>query len=195
MKFKNISRVRIWLISGVLICGLISLIAYFFSNGNEGVEEEIQKNFLSYETKAETAAEKLLNDKSNIKDEKKPIFLHLYQNDSLKYWNTNKMPVPRLSSLKFPSSGLVHLKNGWYYSVQRKKGNTVSVASFLIKRSFQYENEYLRNEANPKITTKNFKSSSFGKRTFVLSCRIIAARSNMSTTLVVAIVCFPFNYL
>ena len=159
MKFKNISRVRIWLISGVLICGLISLSAYFFSDGNEGLEEEIQKNFLSYETKAETAAENLLNDKSNTKDEKKPVFLHLYKNDSLKYWNTNKMPVPRLSSLKFPSSGLVHLKNGWYYSVQRKRGNTVAVASFLIKRSFQYENEYLRNEANPNITTKNFKLS------------------------------------
>ena len=53
MKFKNISRVRIWLISGVLICGLISLSAYFFSDRNEGLEEEIQKNFLSYETKAE----------------------------------------------------------------------------------------------------------------------------------------------
>lgn len=121
MKFKNISRVRTWLISGVLICGLISLSAYFFSDRNEGLEEEIQKNFLSYETKAETAAENLLNDKSNTKDEKKPVFLHLYKNDSLKYWNTNKMPVPRLSSLKFPSSGLVHLKNGWYYSVQRKR--------------------------------------------------------------------------
>ena len=159
MKFKNISRVRILLISGVLICGLIGLIAYFLSNGNDGTEEEIQKNFLSYETIAETAAENLLNDKSTIKDEKKQVFLHLYKNDSLKYWNTNKMPVSRLSSLKFPASGLVHLKNGWYYSVQRKKGNTVAVASFLIKRNFQYENEYLRNEANPKITTKNFKLS------------------------------------
>ena len=69
------------------------------------------------------------------------------------------MPVPRLSSLKFPSSGLIHLKNGWYYSVQKIKGNTIAVASFLVKRSFQYENEYLRNKANPKITKKNFKLS------------------------------------
>ena len=159
MKFKNISRVRIWLISGVLICGFISVIAYFFSNTTEGLEEEIQKNFISYQKKAETAADNLLNDKVNIKDDKKPVFLHLYKNDSLKYWNTNKMPVPRLSSLKFPSSGLVHLKNGWYYSVQRKKGETVAVASFLIKKSFQYENEYLKNQANPNITSKNFKLS------------------------------------
>ena len=124
MKFKNISRVRIWLISGVLIFGFIGLIAYFFSNKTDGIEEEIQQNFISYETTAQSAATNLLNKNPIVEDEKRPVFLHLYENDSLKYWNTNKMPVPRLSSLKFPSSGLVHLKNGWYYSVQRKKGKT-----------------------------------------------------------------------
>ena len=159
MKFKNISRVRIWLISGVLIFGFIGLIAYFFSNKTDGIEEEIQQNFISYETTAQVAATNLLNKNPIVEDEKRPVFLHLYENDSLKYWNTNKMPVPRLSSLKFPSSGLVHLKNGWYYSVQRKKGKTVAIASFLIKKSFQYENEYLRNQANPNITTKNFNLS------------------------------------
>ena len=77
----------------------------------------------------------------------------------MKYWNTNKMPVPRLSSLKFPSSGLVHLKIGWYYSVEKRKGNRVAVASFLVKQGFQYENEYLKNKVNPKITSKNFTLS------------------------------------
>ncbi len=159
MKFKNISRVRIWLISGVFIFGFIGVLVYFFSNRTEGLEEEVQQNFISYETTAQAAATSLLNKTPILENEMKPVFLHLYENDSLKYWNTNKMPVPRLSSLKFPSSGLVHLKNGWYYSVQRKKGKRIAVASFLIKKSFQYENEYLRNHANPNITTKNFKLS------------------------------------
>jgi len=159
MNLKNISRIRVWLISGVIVCGAISLMVFLFSNSNDGVEQEIQNNFLALETKAEGAANQLINNKVTKSDEEQSIYLHLYENDSLKYWNTNKMPVPRLSSLKFPSSGLIHLKNGWYYSVQKIKGNTIAVASFLVKRSFQYENEYLRNKANPKITKKNFKLS------------------------------------
>lgn len=159
MNLKNISRIRIWLISGVLVCGVISLIMYLFIDTSQEAEKEIQQNFLSLEEKAEAASKQLINNRTPKEGENKTIFLHLYENDSLKYWNTNKMPVPRLSSLKFPSSGLVHLKNGWYYSVQKRKGNRVGVASFLVKRSFQYENEYLKNKVNPKITSKNFTLS------------------------------------
>ena len=114
MNLKNISRIRIWLISGVLVCGIISLIMYLFVDTSEEVEKEIQQNFLSLEEKAEAASNQLINNRTPKEGENNTIFLHLYENDSLKYWNTNKMPVPRLSSLKFPSSGLVHLKNGWY---------------------------------------------------------------------------------
>ena len=153
MNLKNISRIRIWLISGVLVCGIISLIMYLFVDISEEVEKEIQQNFLSLEEKAEAASNQLINNRTPKEGENNTIFLHLYENDSLKYWNTNKMPVPRLSSLKFPSSGLVHLKNGWYYSVQKRKGNRVAVASFLVKHSFQYENEYLKNKVNPNITS------------------------------------------
>ena len=141
------------------MCGIISALVFLFSNNEVGIEEDIQKNFHSLEKQAEQAATNLLKNKVAKTDAESSIFLHLYENDSLKYWNTNKMPVPRLSSLKFPSSGLTHLKNGWYYSVEKRKGNKTAVSSFLVKRIFQYENEYLKNRVNSKITTKNFRLS------------------------------------
>ena len=100
MNLKNISRIRIWLISGVLVCGFISLIMYLFVDTSEEVEKEIQQNFLSLEEKAEAASNQLINNRTPKEGENNTIFLHLYENDSLKYWNTNKMPVPRLELFK-----------------------------------------------------------------------------------------------
>lgn len=161
MKLKIISRARRWIITGGLICGIISLFFFFFSNVDAGTEQEIQNNFIALESKAETAAMSLLNNRIDASktDGENTLFLHFYENDSLKYWNTNKMPIPRLSSLRFPASGLVHLKNGWYYSVEKRRGDKVAVASFLVKQRFQYENDYLQNGVNPNITSKNFKLS------------------------------------
>ena len=61
MNLKNISRIRIWLISGVLVCGIISLIMYLFVDTSEEVEKEIQQNFLSLEEKAEASSNQLIN--------------------------------------------------------------------------------------------------------------------------------------
>lgn len=158
---QKISKIRIWIITGAAVFGLIGLLILFYSNSDKGTDKEIQNNFIALESKAELEAKALLTktEENELKTTGSPIFLHLYENDSLKRWNTNSMPVPRLSSLKFPSDGLVHLKNGWYYSVEARKGNKLAVASFLVKQSYQYENEYLSNRASPNITDKNFKLS------------------------------------
>ena len=63
MNLNNTSRIRVGLISGVLICGVISLMVFLFSNSNDGIEQEIQNNFLALETKAEVAASHLINNK------------------------------------------------------------------------------------------------------------------------------------
>ena len=158
---QKISKIRIWIITGAAVFGLIGLLILFYSNSDKGTDKEIQNNFIALESKAELEAKALLTktEENELKTTDSPIFLHLYENDSLKLWNTNSMPVPRLSSLRFPSNGLVHLKNGWYYSVEARKGNKLAVASFLVKQSYQYENEYLSNRASPNITDKNFKLS------------------------------------
>lgn len=87
-----------------------------------------------------------------------PYFFHIYRNDSLIFWNTNQLPVLRFAELHYPGNGIVHLQNGWYYAETIASGNTQLVASFLIRKDYQYENKNLRNDFNPKFTVP-FKGS------------------------------------
>ena len=77
---------------------------------------------------------------------KKEISLHVFKNDSLLYWSTNQMPILRFSDIHFPSEGIIHLQNGWYYSKIEKLKDYVLCASFLIKKDYSYENNELKNE-------------------------------------------------
>jgi two-component system nitrogen regulation sensor histidine kinase NtrY len=73
------------------------------------------------------------------------FFTHLYKNDSLISWSTNELPIIRYADIHFPSTGLIHLQNGWYYSEFRIVDRYIVAASFLIKRDFAYENKDLKN--------------------------------------------------
>ena len=88
----------------------------------------------------------------NRKDlEENSFFLHIYRNDSLLFWNTNQLPISRFSDIHFPSEGIVHLQNGWYYSKIVRVNNCQLVASFLIKKDYNYENSNLKNTYNPDL--------------------------------------------
>ncbi len=78
---------------------------------------------------------------------------HIYRNDSLIFWNNNQLPVLRFAELHYPANGIVHLQNGWYFSETLVSGKTQLVASFLIKKDYQYENKSLRNDFNPRFLT------------------------------------------
>ena len=73
------------------------------------------------------------------------FYLHYFRNDSLVLWSHNDMPVSRFTDIHFPSQGVVHLQNGWYYSQLIRNGKHLLCASFLIKRDYPYENEALKN--------------------------------------------------
>lgn len=79
------------------------------------------------------------------------FYFHIYRNDSLIFWNTNQLPVLRFAELHYPANGIVHLQNGWYYAKTLVSGKTQLVASFLIKKDYQYENKSLRNDFNPQF--------------------------------------------
>jgi len=88
----------------------------------------------------------------NRKDlEENSFFLHIYRNDSLLFWNTNQLPISRFSDIHFPSEGIVHLQNGWYYSKILRVKNCQLVASFLIKKDYPYENLNLKNTYNSEL--------------------------------------------
>lgn len=89
-----------------------------------------------------------------------PFFFHVYRNDSLVYWNTNQLPILRFADLHYPASGIIHLQNGWYYAKTIEIDHVQFVASFLIRKDYQYENKNLKNDFNPifKIPFKGYIS-------------------------------------
>lgn len=83
--------------------------------------------------------------------ENAPFYFHIYRNDSLIHWNTNQLPVLRFADLHYPSNGVIHLQNGWYYAKTIQVDDVQIVASFLIKKDYQYENKNLKNDFNPSL--------------------------------------------
>lgn len=72
--------------------------------------------------------------------------LHIFRNDSLIYWNTNQLPILQFADIHFPSNGVIHLQNGWYYAKTFEVKKQVVCISFLIKQDYSYENKDLINE-------------------------------------------------
>ncbi len=82
----------------------------------------------------------------------KEINLHIYKNDSLIFWSTNQLPILRFADIHFPSNGVLHLQNGWYYSKIKQYKNYTIATSFLIKNDYSYENKALINEFSPAFS-------------------------------------------
>lgn len=119
-------------------------------------KDEFQHQFWDYEKKADELLSRLSesqfngsNPWLNASSVNKNLFVHVYRNDSLIYWSSNQLPINRFSDIHFPSDGILHLQNGWYYSKTKKKDNQLFCVSFLIKQEFAYENDYLNNSFSP----------------------------------------------
>jgi len=143
------------------LLSLILFLAYSFHLFRPNLPKEVrnfQTNFLEYEKKLDDA---LRYEKTNF--EKKGLNqiwqrqnssdcnIHIYRNDSLLYWNTNTLPILRFADIHFPSEGIIHLQNGWYYAKVLKINRVVLSVSFLIKKDYSYQNKDLTNNFNPKL--------------------------------------------
>ncbi|MFN6084743.1 MAG: hypothetical protein ACK476_07420, partial [Fluviicola sp.] len=131
------------------------MIVYGFFEKNESNESKtahFQTTFLSLEKHQEKQLNNIQKDWENLTlnkfrykyTNKKSIFVHVFQNDSLIFWNTNKLPISPFADLHFPTNGLFRTQNGWYFSkFIQKKNSTISV-TFPILRTFPYQNEKLK---------------------------------------------------
>ena len=86
-----------------------------------------------------------INNQWNNLDNSDEINIHIYRNDSLKYWNTNQLPIIRFAEIHFPGEGVLHLQNGWYYAKILEVDDFLVCGSFLIKQDFSYQNKELVN--------------------------------------------------
>jgi signal transduction histidine kinase len=87
------------------------------------------------------------------------FYVYKYTGDSLVYWNSNKLPISKFVSIQFPTNGLIHLQNGWYFCRTIENENEITCAAFEIKKEFSYENEFLVNHTNKELTPSDFDIS------------------------------------
>jgi two-component system nitrogen regulation sensor histidine kinase NtrY len=124
-------------------------------------QKKIQEIFLQQELKIKQAAPSVLH---YFKDfgaipPNENCQIHLYKNDRLVKWNTNKIPVSNFSTIQFPSSGLMKLQNGWYYGEVYKEGEYTCCASFCLAQEYSYSNEFINSHPNPLFGKTKFSVS------------------------------------
>ncbi len=120
-----------------------------FEQHFQGLEKSLDDYLLKQEKVIQSAGQQ--NIWTLIDPTANPFNLHVYRNDSLIFWNTNQVPVLRFADIHFPSEGIIHLQNGWYYCKSKEIGKLVICASFLIKNDFPYENNDLKNNFSKLI--------------------------------------------
>lgn len=147
---------------GLLFLLVVGVFAGYYANlyfPNHGKESRtLQSNFLKQEKRLDgrLKEEVATYNKKGIlplweKNRKTDVFIHIFRNDSLVYWNSNQLPILRFSDIHFPSNGVIHLQNGWYYTKMVELNETRVCASFLIKMDYPYENKDLENQYSPLL--------------------------------------------
>ncbi len=142
---------------------LLIVLLFKFNQSNRDEIDRFQQIFLTQISAAEKQLDKLPDDWKNLSKNafsrkynylEQTLFVHVYQGDSMIFWNTNKCPVNRFTDLHFPVNGIVQLQNGWYYSMYKDQGGLTYVVTFGIKRVFPINNDQLRDyffDPFPKI--------------------------------------------
>lgn len=105
------------------------------NHAEKTLNEELQKSIKAIKNKRTV---------SHLKA-KPGYFVHVYKDEQLVYWNTNKLPISRYSDINYPTSGITRLQNGWYFSNHKKIDNYTVAIAFKFKNKFSFQNEYLEN--------------------------------------------------
>lgn len=74
---------------------------------------------------------------------KKGFALLAYDNDSLKFWTDNSVPVENYLQHIFTDKSIVKLNNGWFELIQKRVGSKTVLGFLLIKNEYPYHNQYL----------------------------------------------------
>ncbi|MFN4811435.1 MAG: ATP-binding protein [Bacteroidota bacterium] len=76
----------------------------------------------------------------------KGFVLLVYENDSLKFWSDNHIPVENFLLKICLDSKIVKLNNGFFEVRRRQIDNRVIIGLILIKNDFSFNNDYLKDE-------------------------------------------------
>lgn len=153
MLVKGIKKYHLWILFVVFSFSFVLYYFHVFSVNYTAQIQDFRESFIKQEKGLELfLTEKkqvLLKNEGKFSGSENPsgdhFFFHLYQKDTLSYWNTNQLPILKFADIHFPTSGIIHAQNGWYYAQTIQEGRSVLCGSFLIKHDYPYENEDLTN--------------------------------------------------
>jgi two-component system nitrogen regulation sensor histidine kinase NtrY len=150
-------KYRFYILSIIFL--LFGWIPFLLKNSSDFTQQSLQRNFSHLESEARQTSlaiyEEVLDGKTPSFSNS-PFFVHIYEGDSLIYWNTNKLPVSKYAQPQFPTNGRAQLQNGWYYAVLKEDERFKVCVSFLIKQNYSYTNTNLINHVNPSLSAFNF---------------------------------------
>ena len=163
MKLKSNRKFIIAFTLGLLLWVIgFSLLHFKLNNQfNESSIEKFQEKFQEKEQKLHQSIDNLgylVNAHHSTKElysittelsSKEDIDVFIYENDSLIIWTNNHVTIPIVSPNKLINEEVVKLSNGWYYLYKTKTDSFTVYGSFLIKSTFEYENQDLQNSFSP----------------------------------------------
>jgi len=76
------------------------------------------------------------------------ISLLAYKNDTLLFWSTNNIEVPRLYRKSLYEKNFKQLHHGWFRIILDSEKDYKIIALIGIKKEYQYQNTYLQNAFN-----------------------------------------------
>jgi len=156
--FRWLIKHRLFVFSGLMfICALVA----FRSSNEKSVDfNKLQRKIIELDRNLHNKAKQLLIQKPDFyRPAKTPFFVHFYIDDSLVYWNTNKIPVSKYTSLQFPSDGINRLQNGWYLSAICENESKKVVVSYELRNEYVHENRFLENRSNKSLSQTSFTIS------------------------------------
>ncbi len=109
----------------------------FFSN----LEKEQTKKLLTVEKDWSKLNTNVFREKYIVENN---WYIHVFHEDSLVFWNTNKLPIFQFKELHFPLSGLFRAQNGWYFTKFKEQNGFTVCLTFPIQRTFPYQNSKLK---------------------------------------------------
>lgn len=156
--FQWIIHQRLFVFSGLMF--LVAALAFLTSVEKPVDVQRLQRKITLIDKQLNQTANELIKQKPTFyKPAETSFFVHFYKGDSLVYWNTNKIPVSKFTTIQFPSEGINRLQNGWYLSVLSEKGKNKVAVSYQLRNEFDYENAFLENRSNEGLAHGSFTIS------------------------------------
>ena len=154
-----VEKYKYFLLSIAVFC--VAGLLLYNEQKNEFNLSSFQDSFLKKEQALNAYTKEILEvlplNKKSAKNP--PFYTYIYKDDSLAYWNSNNLPVSKYTTIQFPTNGLLHLQNGWYYCKTLQRDDVKVCCAFEIKKEFSYENEFLVNQANEELSKSLFDLS------------------------------------